>query len=124
MANAANRTPQANFFLNGESGVEVVGELLAFEAAQRLDEDEDGDAVVQRFTRYTVADLNQGALAGDGVSDANPLFYFFFRHARIDEVFVEGDHVLALLRLHDVDGLAAEYPEYVFAAMDDDALRR
>lgn len=117
-------TAEADFFLDGENGVEVVGWLAFcfFQPAECLDEDKHGGAVVEGLHVHAFPDLHERRVAGHEISNGDVLDHFFFFEAGIDEVVGDFSGLVFLLRAHDVDGLGAHDAHDVLATVDDDAL--
>ena len=113
---------EADFFLDGENGVEVVAGFAAFKFAECFEEDENGDAVVEGFDVDAVAHFNEVAFTGDGVTDFDEFFDGFFVHAEVDEVVGELGWLGAFLGRHDVNGFGSHDADEVFFTVDDDAL--
>lgn len=118
-------TAEADFFLHGEAGVKIEGGLALgfFQFAQGLDEEKDGGAVVERLNVDAIAELDEGAVAGDAIADGDDFIEVFFGEAGVDEVVFDLSDAVAFVGLHDVDGLAAHDAHDVLFPVDDDALR-
>ena len=117
-------TAEANFLLDGENRVKVVGGFAFgfFQLAESFDEDKDRGPVVERFGVDAVAELEKCGVAGDEITNGDDFNDLLLGHAGIDEIIGDFDGLIFLFRSHEMDGFRAHDADNVAAAMDDDAM--
>lgn len=115
---------EADFFLDGEGGVEIIGGFATalFEIAEGFDEKENAGTVVERLDVYAVAHADERGKARDEVANGDGFREFLFGESGVDEVIFDLDYLVALFGRHDVDRLATHDAGDVFFAMDEDSL--
>lgn len=118
------RAAEADFFLDGEGRVEIVGwfDFAFFEGAEGFDEHENRGAVIEGFHVDAIAEFHEWRVAGDEIADCDELNDVFFRHAGIDEIVLNLRDFIFFFGGHDVDGLGAHHAEDILATVDVDAL--
>ncbi len=118
-------TAEADFLLDGEDRVEIVGwrAFRVFQLTEGCQEDKHGCAVVERLGVDAIAEFHELGQAGDEIADADDFIDLGFGHPGIDEIVGELGVFSFFLRRHDVDRFGAEHADDFFAAVDDDALR-
>ena len=67
--------------------------------------DENGKAIIERFTIYTIPHLDKLSFSRDWITDFNNFFHFFSAHACVNEIVFRLSYFITLLRSHYMNGL-------------------